>query len=254
MRSVIGCIFFPVLSCWARFSFQGAHREPVGRPMLRSARWAPTTARKWARAFGSGDFRQWPLFDCRCHQLYHDHRQHALPGDEHVSLAVDGLGAFVTAILLLLAVPVLSAAAAMLFCDLNAGTKLLPAGRWRPAASLAAPLLVFRPPGGLYLILPAMGSPPTSSRFFHASRFSATRPMVYAICHRVLGFIVWGHHMFVSGMNPTLGAAFSVATMIIAVPSAIKSSTGWERSGAARLFTTAMSLPWPSFRCSSSAA
>src|SRR5262249_16150262 len=37
-----------------------------------------------------------------------------------------------------------------------------------------------------------------------------------------LGFIVWGHHMFQSGMNPALGTAFMISTMVIAVPSAIK--------------------------------
>src|SRR4029078_8896808 len=37
-----------------------------------------------------------------------------------------------------------------------------------------------------------------------------------------LSWIVWGHHMFQSGMNPTLGMAFMMTTMVIAVPSAIK--------------------------------
>jgi cytochrome c oxidase subunit I len=37
-----------------------------------------------------------------------------------------------------------------------------------------------------------------------------------------LSFTVWGHHMFVSGMNPLLGTAFMMTTMVIAVPSAIK--------------------------------
>ena len=37
-----------------------------------------------------------------------------------------------------------------------------------------------------------------------------------------LGWVVWGHHMFQTGMNPTLGMAFMVSTMVIAVPSAIK--------------------------------
>jgi cytochrome c oxidase subunit 1 len=37
-----------------------------------------------------------------------------------------------------------------------------------------------------------------------------------------LGFIVWGHHMFVSGMNPILGMTFMVSTMMIALPSAVK--------------------------------
>ena len=37
-----------------------------------------------------------------------------------------------------------------------------------------------------------------------------------------LSFIVWGHHMFVSGMSPYLGMAFAVGTILIAVPSAVK--------------------------------
>jgi len=37
-----------------------------------------------------------------------------------------------------------------------------------------------------------------------------------------LGFIVWGHHMFQSGMNPYLGTAFMISTMMIALPSAVK--------------------------------
>ena len=37
-----------------------------------------------------------------------------------------------------------------------------------------------------------------------------------------LSFIVWGHHMFLSGMSPYLGMAFAVGTILIAVPSAVK--------------------------------
>src|SRR5947209_45292 len=47
--------------------------------------------------------------------------------------------------------------------------------------------------------------------------------MVFAIVGiGFLGWLVWGHHMFMSGMNPTLGSTFMVTTMVIAVPSAIK--------------------------------
>jgi len=49
------------------------------------------------------------------------------------------------------------------------------------------------------------------------------RPMVYALAGIAgLGFIVWGHHMFQSGMDPRLGTGFMLATMLIALPSAIK--------------------------------
>src|SRR5438046_6135432 len=47
--------------------------------------------------------------------------------------------------------------------------------------------------------------------------------MVFAIVAiAFLGWIGGGHHMFVSGMNPTLGSSFMVSTLIIAVPSAVK--------------------------------
>ena len=47
--------------------------------------------------------------------------------------------------------------------------------------------------------------------------------MVYSIAGIAgLGFIVWGHHMFQSGMNPRLGTGFMLATMMIALPSAVK--------------------------------
>jgi cytochrome c oxidase subunit 1 len=47
--------------------------------------------------------------------------------------------------------------------------------------------------------------------------------MVWAmVAIAFLGWIVWGHHMFQSGMNPALGTTFMVSTMVIAVPSAIK--------------------------------
>jgi cytochrome c oxidase subunit 1 len=66
--------------------------------------------------------------------------------------------------------------------------------------------------------------------------------MVLSICAiGFLSFIVWGHHIFVSGMNPWLGTAFMATILIIAVPLAIKIfnwlSTLW---GANIHFTTAM--------------
>jgi cytochrome c oxidase subunit 1 len=68
------------------------------------------------------------------------------------------------------------------------------------------------------------------------------RAMVFSICAiGLLGFIVWGHHMFVSGMNLYVSAGFSLSTMVIAVPSAIKTfnwmGTIWK--GSIR-FTTSM--------------
>ena len=47
--------------------------------------------------------------------------------------------------------------------------------------------------------------------------------MVYAMAViSGMSFLVWGHHMFVSGMSPFLGSAFAVTTTLIAVPSGVK--------------------------------
>ena len=71
------------------------------------------------------------------------------------------------------------------------------------------------------MILPAMGMVSDIIATFARKPIFGYRPMVYAIAGiAFLGFIVWGHHMFQSGMNPTLGTTFAVSTMFIAVPSA----------------------------------
>ena len=48
-----------------------------------------------------------------------------------------------------------------------------------------------------------------------------------------LSTIVWGHHMFISGMNPFLGSVFTFTTLLIAIPSAVKAfnyiTTLWNR-------------------------
>jgi len=149
---------------------------------------------------------------------------------------------FITAILLVLAVPVLSAAAAMLFCDLNAGTSFFkPAGGGQPLLWQHL-FWFFGHPEVYILILPAMGLVSEIIAVFARKPIFGYKAMVYAmIAIGFLGFIVWGHHMFVSGMNLTLSATFSVSTMFIAVPSAIKTfnwmGTVWRGSIE---FTTAM--------------
>jgi cytochrome c oxidase subunit I len=130
---------------------------------------------------------------------------------------------FITAILLLLALPVLTSGVAMLLFDRWLGTS------WFRPSGGGEPLLwqhlfwYFGHPEVYILILPAMGIAseilPVFSRKpifgYHAMAFSM-------IAIAFLSWIVYGHHMFVSGMNPALGMAFMVSTMIIAVPSAIK--------------------------------
>ena len=64
------------------------------------------------------------------------------------------------------------------------------------------------------MILPAMGFSSEILAVFSRKPIFGYKAMVYAmIAIGFLGFVVWGHHMFVSGMNLTLSAAFSVSTM-----------------------------------------
>jgi len=164
------------------------------------------------------------------------------PGMKMFRMPLPVWSLFITAILLILAVPVLSAAAAMLFADLNLGTSFFsPQGRGQPLLWQHL-FWFFGHPEVYIMILPAMGLTSEILSVFSRKPIFGYKAMVYAmIAIGFLGFIVWGHHMFVSGMNLTLSAAFSVSTMVIAVPSAIKTfnwmGTIWRGSIE---FTTAM--------------
>ena len=81
--------------------------------------------------------------------------------------------------------------------------------------------------------------------------------MVYAIAGIAgLGFIVWGHHMFQSGMDPRLGTGFMIATIMIALPSAVKvfNWLGTIWSGEHPVHHADAQRPGVRVACSSSAA
>ncbi len=130
---------------------------------------------------------------------------------------------FITAILGLLAMPVLSGGLIMLLFDQTIGTHFfLPETGGQPLLWQHL-FWFFGHPEVYILILPAMGF--VSEILSAGSRkpvfgYKAMVGAIVAIAF--LGFIVWGHHMFQSGMNPVLGTSFMVSTMVIAVPSAIK--------------------------------
>jgi cytochrome c oxidase subunit I len=130
---------------------------------------------------------------------------------------------FITAILVLLAMPILSGALIMLLFDQTLGTHFfLPAEGGQPLLWQHL-FWFFGHPEVYILILPAMGM--VSDVIANGSRkpIFGYHSMVYAIIAiAFLGWVVWGHHMFQSGMNPMLGTTFMISTMLIAVPSAIK--------------------------------
>ncbi len=141
---------------------------------------------------------------------------------------------FVTAILSLLAFSVLTAAVVMLLLDRHAGTNFfVPGGllvSGKPVEhSGGSPLLwqhlfwFFGHPEVYIAILPAMGVTSHLLSVFARKPVFGYKAMVGAtIAIGALGFMVWGHHMFASGMDPHAGFAFSALTTAIAVPSAVK--------------------------------
>ena len=130
---------------------------------------------------------------------------------------------FVTAILVLLAMPILSGAIIMLLFDQTLGTHFFGPAQGGQPILWQHLFWFFGHPEVYILILPAMGF--ASDIIANGSRkpvFGYTSMVIAILAIAVLGWGVWGHHMFMSGMNPTLGTSFMISTMLIAVPSAIK--------------------------------
>jgi len=141
---------------------------------------------------------------------------------------------FITAILQAFALPVLTAAGFMQLADREFGTCFfIPAGlvvnNADPTVGGGQPLLwqhlfwFYSHPAVYIMLLPAMGMVSDMLACMSRKPVFGYKPMVYSMAAIAgLGFIVWGHHMFTSGMNPALGMTFMVSTIMIALPSAIK--------------------------------
>ena len=160
---------------------------------------------------------------------------------------------FITAVLGILAFPVLLAAGILLLSDRLGGTSFfIPAGIVMNEQVLehtgGHPLLwqhlfwFFGHPEVYIVILPAMGIASDILSNFSRKPIFSYRMMVYALgAIAFLSFIVWGHHMFLSGMSPVMGSLFTLTTLLIAVPSAIKTFNWLGTLWGARIrFTTPM--------------
>jgi len=159
----------------------------------------------------------------------------------------------VTAILSLLGFPVLFAAGVLLLLDRTAGTNFFVPGdlvvndRMVPHSG-GSPLLwqhlfwFFGHPEVYIAILPGMGIvSEVISTFARKPIFGRSMMIVATFAIGFLGLLVWGHHMFTSGMSPYSSIAFSVLTMTIGVPSAVKTFNWLGTLWRGRIeFTTAM--------------
>ncbi len=141
---------------------------------------------------------------------------------------------FVTAILGILSFPVLFAAVVLLLFDRNLGTSFYLSDIWTGvtggvehvggSAVLFQHLFWFLGHPEVYIVLlPALGIASEVIATMSRKPIFGYRAMIGSILAiALLSFLVWGHHMFVTGMNPFLGSVFLIATLIIAVPSAVK--------------------------------
>jgi cytochrome c oxidase subunit I len=148
---------------------------------------------------------------------------------------------FTTAVLALLSFPVLLGGGILLLLDRVAGTSFfIPGGLYVngllsgvdarfPLHTGGSPILwqhlfwFFGHPEVYIAILPGMGATSHILATFARKPIFGYRAMVFAIfAIGMLGFFVWGHHMFISGMSPYSAVAFSIITLSIGVPSAVK--------------------------------
>jgi cytochrome c oxidase subunit I len=142
-------------------------------------------------------------------------------------------GIFMATILALLAFPALFVSAIMMTLDLTLGTSFFMPAMVSKGQQLdhsgGSPILFqhlfwfFGHPEVYIVALPAFGIVSDLISVHARKNIFGYRMMVWAIL--IIGglsFIVWAHHMYVSGMNPYLGFFFATTTLIIAIPTAIK--------------------------------
>ena len=149
----------------------------------------------------------------------------------------------VVAFLTVFAMPIITAAMIMVFFDRNYDTVVLRGVEGRRPTPVSASLLVVRPSRGVHPD-PARAwasSPRCCPVFSRKPLFGYSVVIFSGIAIGFMGWGVWAHHMFATGLGPVAISAFGLSTMLIAIPTGVKifNWLGTVYGGAVRL-TTAM--------------
>jgi cytochrome c oxidase subunit 1 len=130
---------------------------------------------------------------------------------------------YATSLVMALATPVLAMALLLIIAERGLGVPIFNASFGGDPLLFQHLFWFYSHPAVYIMILPAMGVVSEIIACEARRRVFGYQAMVYAmLAIAMLGFLVWGHHMFVSGQSPLASMIFSFLSFVIAVPSAIK--------------------------------
>jgi len=145
------------------------------------------------------------------------------PGMSFMRLPLFTWATFVSSALILFAFPVLTVALAFLMFDRLFGTAFFNISLGGNSIIWEHLFWIFGHPEVYLLMLPAFGIFSETIPAFSQKRLFGYTSMVFAtVLIGFLGFMVWAHHMFTTGMGPIANSIFALATMAIGVPTGIK--------------------------------
>lgn len=145
------------------------------------------------------------------------------PGMQMMKMPIFVWSWLITAFLLIAVMPVLAGAVTMMLTDRHFGTSFFNAAGGGDPVLFQHLFWFFGHPEVYIIILPAFGIISEVIPTFSRKKLFGYNFMVYAIvCIAFLSFLVWAHHMFVSGINLQAELFFMYATMLIAIPTGVK--------------------------------